>query len=242
MPPTLHRDQISTYLFDQLEALAPWPPELRPVRAMVDGTAFFPGGAGLWQESSANSFPDIMVIGQDFSTADEHANMLAGHSRDLESKTWINFRSIASAVDLDLSRCFFTNAVMGVRAHGSSEGPNPGYHAGNADFMRRSHEFMSLQITALQPRLILVLGLRAAQVLSACSPMLKDWSVGAHKPIDACGRALVIGAKIGKVAATLVLLTHPSRWYGNVLLRRYAGFEGRDAEYALLRDALALLE
>ncbi|SMP80307.1 hypothetical protein [Noviherbaspirillum suwonense] len=239
MHQSLHRNQIAAYLFNKLATLAPWPAELLPVPTLVDGTAFFPGGAGLWQESSATTSPDIMVIGQDFSTFAEHADMLAGQSRDIDSKTWVNFRALASTTGLDLCRCFFTNAVMGLRAYGSSEGPNPGYHRGNLEFMQRSQEFLSLQISVLRPKLILVLGLRAAVVLSACTPELKEWSLGKHKPIDDSGRAFFAKVRISDVEVPIALLTHPSRWYRNVQLRRYGGMTGREAEYALLQDAIA---
>lgn len=235
---SISRAELASYLFSRLTQVEPLPESLAPISAMLGGTAFFPGGCGLWLDGTNEQFPDIMVVGQDFSTLEEHRNMLAGHSTDLDTATWRNFRPFAAEGGLDLHRCFFTNALMGLRVSGSSLGANPAYKKHNSEFMNRSHAFLEMQVAAIRPRLILVLGKHAAQIFAACSAELAVWANSTFDEIDKRSHGLVINARIGTVTTACVALTHPSFRHANVGRRRYRNMVGHAAELALLREAL----
>lgn len=237
---SLTRAEISSYLFEKLSIFEPWPPKVVAIPAMIAGTAFFPGGAGLWLEEESTYFPDIMILGQDFSTRDQHMAMLLGRERDIDSPTWRNFMQFAAQAGLDLKRCFFTNALMGLRDGGSSQGPNPGYKKRNKLFVQRSHEFLRMQFETIQPKLTVVLGMPAAQVLSDCSSDLIRWKKCTYREMDERKAAFIANAAIPDVRTSFVSLVHPSYRGLNVAMRRYKGLEGNDAEVALLRDAIAV--
>jgi len=234
----LSRGGLAPYLFSRLAEIEPLPASLVPVSEMLEQTAFFPGGCGLWLDSAIERFPDIMVVGQDFSTFEEHRNMLLGNGRDLDTATWRNFRPFAAESGLDLHRCFFTNALMGLRASGSSLGANPAYKKRNQDFVARSHAFLQMQVAVIRPKLILVLGLPAARVFSACSAELAVWANATFSNIDERRHAYVSG-RVGTVTTACVVLTHPSFRHANVGRRRYKNLEGHAAELALVREALS---
>lgn len=235
----LTRGTLAPFLFDHLRRFAEWPPELDQVPAMVTGSAFFPGGCGLWQPERELEFPDIMVVAQDFSTTAEHSAMLAGRTRDLDSATWRNFRPFASAAGLDLCRCFFTNSVMGLRKQGPSDGKNPGYKRRNSGFVVATHDFLRLQVQTVRPRLIVVLGTPAAGIFAAAAPSLERWKGCNFSQLDAGELAFLPSVDISGVTTACVVLLHPSYRHANLRYRRFQEHVGNDAELALLRHAIA---
>ena len=237
------RSSLAPYLFEQLNQIVEWPPELDRVTKMVTGTAFFPGGQGLWESKSESEsepqFPDIMVVAQDFSTTAEHRAMLEGRACDLDSATWRNFLPFASAAGLDLRRCFFTNSIMGLRKVGPSDGKNPAYKRRNRGFVQATHDYLRLQIQTIRPRLILVLGGPAANVFAEVSSDLKRWKNCGFSELDAGQLALMQRVNVGGVRTTCVALLHPSYRHANLRFRTFEGQVGNDAEIALLRLAIA---
>jgi hypothetical protein len=53
-----------------LKMVNPYPKGMMPIPTAISGTAFFPGGTGLWQTESsrsrATSHRQVMILGHDF--------------------------------------------------------------------------------------------------------------------------------------------------------------------------------
>ena len=125
------------YLF---ERLADWtyPTGVVPVpQKKIPGTAFFPGGCGLWRERPGVDLPPmplgkVMVLGQDFNNEKGYSKALqVGHELDIP--TWRGsgrgrgLLGLLRDANISPTDCFFTNAYMGLRpAESSNKGPFPG--------------------------------------------------------------------------------------------------------------------
>jgi hypothetical protein len=44
----MNRPQLPDFLFDQIKMVEPYPNQVKPVSEMLNVTAFFPGGKGIW--------------------------------------------------------------------------------------------------------------------------------------------------------------------------------------------------
>ena len=169
----LTRDNLSLLLFNSMNMVEPYPESVAPVNCMATtNTAFFPGGKGLWLAGHPNQFPDILVLGQDFSTEAWYIEMLKGKEIDLDSPTWRNMIRLFTQTDIDLHRCFFSNVFMGLRRTKSMTGEFPGFK--DKPFVRRNVDFLSYQIDIVRPKVIISLGKYAAEMLTSLS--LKDLS------------------------------------------------------------------
>ncbi len=232
------------HLFSRLQDLD-YPDGLVAVPKMMRGTAFFPGGYGVWREVGGHLPPmplgEVMVLGQDFGKKKDYKKALSiGHELDT-SRTWRHLCPLLRDACIAPECCFFTNAYMGLRTGGSSMGPSPGTkHQG---FREWCESFLREQLSEQKPRLILVLGLEAAGLIASVSHDLDAWSKRGHlewRDLYAAGR-LKRGVDFGDAATgvTVVALLHPSGYdLGNNLRhRRYGKNTGRDAELALLRKA-----
>ena len=245
------------YLFSVRATVAPDRERVvTPVPEMLPGTAFFPGGPGLWLGESRSEAPPnwlpmpigkVMVLGNDFS------NSPAGHQEwletepyaDLNTPTWRNLRPHFSEAGIRLEDCFFTNAYMGLRPEsGPWGGLSPG--AKDREFVQRCESFLDTQIEVQKPRLILALGKHAITFIARLSNKLDAWKPWpGFEKLDDKEQALISdvcfqGAPDQTV--TVVALVHPSGHnMGNTLKnRRYRGETGKDAEIAMLKDALRL--
>ena len=69
---SLPDDHPTRGLWSGLSAVEPYPDKVVAVPKQIPGTSFFPGGSGLWRESTDRipQFPvgGVMVLGQDFDT------------------------------------------------------------------------------------------------------------------------------------------------------------------------------
>ena len=187
---------------------------------MTNKTAFFPGGRGLWSCPGSSLKPDTIVLGQDFSTWEQHQEILHGSSEDLKTPTWRNLIAVLNRVGLDLERCFFTNAFMGLRRNGLSTGVFPGFR--DAAYMAENADFLQFQIETIGPRC------RGAG----------DWADFNFQTVDSEDRALLRGVEFGNLRTNLVALVHPSMRFKNVGMRRFGGKFGDDAEVSLLSEGL----
>lgn len=223
-------------LFKRLDMIEPYPEKVAKVDAMCKPTAFFPGGRGLWDENS-EIFPDILVLGQDFSTVKYHHEMLEGKREDIKCPTWQNlielFRN--KKVNLDLSRCFFSNVFMGLRIADSMTGKFPGYC--DKEFVARNLDFLNFQIETIKPKTIITLGKYPADMLNRISPQdLKEWKDGEVLKIKDHGLKRIVRFK--DHICTCIALEHPSFRKLNVKRREYKGHTGNDAEVEMLVDGL----
>src|ERR1017187_9606207 len=103
-------------------AVAPFPKGVADVPKPIQGTAFFPGGFGLWSPED-DPRGQITVVGQDFNSVRVYERALADRTELHTSTTWRELRKILAATGISPQRCFFTNAYMGLRDGDSEEGP-----------------------------------------------------------------------------------------------------------------------
>lgn len=240
-------------LFAEMAAVVPYPPGTEAVRARLRGTAFFPGGSGLWRPHSTPELPAmpygmVMVVGQDFDTAKHHAKMLP-KGDEVSGRTWSRLLALLEAADFTAPPCFFTNAWMGLRSEGDPTGP----YIGGKDraFTRRCAAFLERQIAVQRPRVIASLGAEVPKMLVKLAPALAAaWGAQPKlQDMDAQNAAVVHGVEFpgaGGVSASVVALVHPSMRHANVKRRRFTNWQGREladdeAEVALLIEALGAL-
>lgn len=225
-------------LFQSMDIVKPYPEAVSPVGRMVDGTAFFPGGRGLWMDEDTDVFPSILVLGHDFSTEKWYLRMLNGEVKDISSPTWINMIRLFLQANVDIRHCFFTNVFMGLRRTESMTGVFPGFR--DKGFVERNVQFLSFQIEAVKPKVIVTLGKYAAEMLAGLSPedlsAWKGWRALKEKDVG-----LVPHVRLGNLTCACVALEHPSMRNSNVKRRRYKNCSGNVAEVMMLMDALAEL-
>ena len=209
----------------------------------IPGTAFFPGGSGLWGTDAAKSLPrmpvgGIMVLGQDFDSERGFCTSLARQSENLKGPTWRQLLSVLRHAGIDAGDCFFTNFFMGLRAGTCAIGRFPG--ARDAAFVRRCQRFLQRQIDVQRPRLILTLGAHVLGPTAELSPQLVSWvGVATLRELDARQCAVIPSATFGLAHTTaIVAMTHPSLRSVNVRHRRYADLTGDAAEQQMLLEVL----
>lgn len=129
------------------------------VEGLIQGTAFFPGGAGLWRGSQnfgemPEGFPEspIMFVGHNFDSQLAYERSLS-NGGEVSGHFWSRLRGMLKAAGLCSERCFFTNALMGLKP-GSALGPMPSV-AGYKDECRA---FLARQVEIVDPSTIVALG------------------------------------------------------------------------------------
>lgn len=238
------------YLFRRLRDLD-YPDGVVPVPEMIAGTAFFPGGSGLWRPTAGGRLPQwplgkIMVLGHNFNKEKNYRQaMRVGH--ELNTPTWRALLPLLDDAGIRREHCFFTNVYMGLKVAAS----NLGAFTGEETFKRRCESFLDEQIAVLQPRLILALGGFVPGPLASRSPDLTAWTACPEdrhgrrrfKDLDAAG-PVQHGVRFGERTTTVVALLHPySRtpsFARNPELRRYRGLKGNNAEQRMLHEAIAV--
>lgn len=232
------------YLFERLRDVAPYPAGVVPVPDRIRGTAFFPGGAGLWQtglELPPMPTHGVMILGHNFDTLAGFERAMSHAGENLRGDTWRNLLRLLDDVGIARAQCFFTNVYMGLIDGPSALGRFPGSR--DEPFVARCIAFLEAQIRVMQPRLICTLGKEVISLLSRLTPDLATWrGVPSLPALDRASAALVYPARFTGVPHPLgvVALTHPAMRHLNVGRRRYGGLQGAEAEKALLFDALAL--
>jgi uracil-DNA glycosylase len=262
--PRQKRDPIAC-LFNARKKVAPDQYEkVAPVKKMLTGTAFFPGGSGLWHTPPKEMLPSalqanysffvnsklptmpkkkIMVLGNDFGLKDGYKEVWDNPYENLNSSsTWRNLLELLHCARIKPKNCFFTNAYIGLRITGKGTGQSPG--AADPEFVERCESFfLDKQIMVQKPRLILALGKHSIKFIAGLSPDLAEWKECETFPeLDDSD----LGPLVKKVRfnnskpATVVALVHPAgRNMGNALRNRhYRGKQGEAAELKMLKRAL----
>lgn len=219
----------------KLQELGEYPDKVKLVEKMLDITAFFPGGRGLWLEEDSTDFPSILVLGQDFSTVKAYEAMVAGNKADLDSPTWKNLIKLFEVAGVDLKECFFSNVFMGLRDTEKMTGKFPGVR--DKDFVNRNLEFLLFQIETIKPKLIITLGRPASEMVAKLSrPDLDCWDKG--KALSSPDNGYKTKVSFNGHVCKCVALEHTSMRNSNVQRRVYGKYKGHEAEIEMLRDAL----
>jgi uracil-DNA glycosylase family 4 len=142
------------------------------VHRRVDGTAFFPGGIGLWRGlephgDAPSNFPQhpVMILGHNF---DKVAGLEASWKRGVEKMggaTWLILQRYLEVARVDKLDCFFTNVLVGLQPVKS-----PGKMVAGTEYYEQCRAFLHRQIELVKPRLVATLGIRAEEqyLLSGC--------------------------------------------------------------------------
>ena len=241
-----------------LQLVQPYPDGVVEVPAVIPGTAFFPGGRGLWREGTdAPEFPvgKIMVLGHNFDTEEKYHISFRRGSEDVETNhTWKNLVQLLTSVRIAPKEVFFTNFFMGLIAARKEEeetteikgkkkkvkntGEFPG--ARDPEFVQRCQTFFLKQVEVQHPRLILVLGLQVPKHLSSLSDCLSPWAKATSIAQLDPQHGLIRDVRFSGIdhSTTVVVLTHPCYRRRNAKYRRYAGLKSEEAEIRLIKDAL----
>ncbi len=223
-----------------LRLVKPYPLGVTGVPRPIRGTAFFPGGFGLWRPEKLAPLPPmpvggVMVLGQDFHSRRNYERSLElGCST--RNPTWRNLLPLLKSAGIAPHMCFFTNAYMGLREGDRSIGRFPG--ANDDSFTERCRRFFLLQLRAHRPELILILGKRVPHFLAPLSVDLSAWTgCKTMRDIDCAGPVLssVRFTGFADHACHVAVLTHPSILGSNLARRCFGNFRGRDAELAMIR-------
>lgn len=224
------KENISDILRRDLKIVEPYPELIAPTGSQVSGTAFFPGGSGVYCGSTAEK--SILVLGQDFSTIANYNNMLAGISSDLSCPTWKNIMILFHEAGIDLKSCFFSNVFMGLRRTATSVGKYPGYH--DKEFVKRNRTFLQHQIEVISPRGIITLGKYASEMLAQTYPKeLKTWLHYEALRNPDCG--IIPNIHLTQEKCCCVAIEHPSMRQLNVHRRSFMGAKGNEAEVLMLQ-------
>jgi uracil-DNA glycosylase len=236
-------------LFELLSQFGDYPAGVVPTNGRIQGTAFFPGGSGLWATRAGQPLPPmpiggVMVLGHNFDSEKGFADSRARGIEHINGPTWGTLRKLFNCAGIPMERCFFTNAFVGLKAGSDPNGAFPG--AQDRDFVRRCQNFLLEQICMQQPQLILTLGVHAPQVLAPLSPELASvWKRSStFRELDDRSAALVAPVHFHAVRypVAVAALTHPSKRWLNVGGRAYRDKAGDEAELELLKDALACVD
>ena len=229
----MKRNELPNILYKNIDIVKPYPLNVEPVKEMINITAFFPGGRGLWLEDSTDEFPSILVLGQDFSTVKQYENMLQGKASDLESPTWRNLIVLFKESNIDLKECYFSNVFMGLRVSDKMTGEFPGFK--DKGFVDRNVEFLSFQIETIKPLVIIALGKYAAEMLTYLPGSdLNSWSK--WNALREANNGIKFNVKFNNHTCTCIALEHPSMRNSNVKRRVYGNYKGHEAEVEMLKE------
>jgi hypothetical protein len=144
----------------------------RDIDDLIQGTAFFPGGCGLWCGAElGGEMPDafpvapIMLVAHNFDSISsfERSKACGGEA---DSFLWRDVLvPLVTAANIELGNVFFSNALMGCKP-GSATGDMPSV-PGYEDQCR---EFLAKQIEIVEPRIVVALGEKARTRLQKVEP------------------------------------------------------------------------
>lgn len=207
----------------------------------ITGTAFFPGGRGLWSDIDTTiSNKKVLILGQDFDTLKNYEKSREkGNERVTTNPTWKNLIAFLKTVNISPDECFFTNALMGARnSDKTNSGKNPAWD--DAEYIAACREYFLLQLSICRPELILVLGKMPSIFVSTLAPDLAIWEKERKfAQIDAaCEYSRTDVLFTNGVKSNVVLLLHPSQRSLNIAHRSYNAGEhkGYSAEWAMVKE------
>ncbi len=221
------------------DIVRPYPDSMREIPCDPFGAirrrSFFPGGSGAFSDPR-EATPDIMLVGNDFGTFDEDYVGAVEAGEESLTGTWAGVIDVLTRAKLDLSRIFFTNAIMGARARPPNRGPSPGLK--DRAFATRCAQFLRLQITTIRPVGIVMLGKEQTPIISMAMPSLSPLNkCSTWQAIDDAGLQFqeVVQVPEGPTVRFCALM-HPCMRASNMVQhgRRFAGLHNDAAELELL--------
>ena len=183
---TRKSEEVVQQLLDAMKTLVTkYHPNVRQTGStlsdLIPGTAFFPGGSGLWRGREARGpmptlFPDspVMFVGHNFDSirAFDKAFLKGGEAN---GEFWRRLSAILAGATLAPEGCFFTNVLMGLKP-GSATGSMPSVHG----YREQCALFLQKQIEIVRPCAVVALGIRAESYVSK----LKQPRMNSRHPTD----------------------------------------------------------
>jgi hypothetical protein len=134
----------------------------------VDGTAFFPGGSGLWRGMMPHGllpgrFPSspIMILGHNFDSVKGHEKSCARGIERMDQGTWKFLLCYLDKAQICPSDCFFTNVFVALQPKRATGGLRA-----SDDFKAECRSFLGVQVRLVKPRLLVLLGKEAQRQYS----------------------------------------------------------------------------
>ena len=198
-----------------------YPIELVPFPHRLIGRGFYPGGDGIWRDTSRVDQPasvpfpkgGVLILGQDFGSIDSYPPF--SRSFELPSVlTWKYLIPRLEAAEIPLREVFFSNGLLGLRRSGSNDGKNPAID--NSVFVGMCREFLEFQIKTQEPRLIIV--------FDSLSPLVYG-HVFEHASRDTSNSRISTGTILGKIRV-LATTQHPRSDCG-VINKSKSNYEDR---------------
>jgi hypothetical protein len=184
----------------------------------IAGRAFFLGGSG--SSLGENHFvPEnsILVIGNNFGSYSYYLDCVQVYKEEpLSNSTWGELLRIYQQAGLDSKYCFHTNLFMGYL---------PGDR--NTESMRITkafrddcYSFLQKQISVLQPRAIIAVGLKSKEALSRLTKgKIPSWSSAKYATLYQIGhffhRDMDLKSTALEWRGDLLTMTHPALRRGN---------------------------
>jgi hypothetical protein len=127
----------------------------------IEGTAFFPGGVGLWRGLRKNGpmpeyFPNhpVMMLAHNFDAELLFNGSVHRGIEKMDDGTWKGLLKYLAIAGLPHERCFFTNVFVGLKPGRKSRGP----YEGSEEHKKQCREFLKYQLRRTRPCLVAVLG------------------------------------------------------------------------------------
>jgi hypothetical protein len=237
----------SDNLFEKLLLnLTSYPDDVKPIKQRLKGTAFFPGGDGIYKEGNfkhKDHYP-IMVVGQDYDNEYNFHKVFESPTQSELSnsnKTWFNLKKILG--EEVLQNCFFTNAIMGLRIGNSKNiGISKAFKKNNEPFLLENQQFFNEQLNEIKPKLIICLGAQLPRFIGACylEQLVELAKVRSFSQLDFLNESGVFKLKYTEGEANLIFITHPALYDANIGRRRNGN--GRDFEENLIKNQVQKLQ
>jgi len=223
-------------LFDEINKFDYYPANIKRISGDIPESIFFPGGQGIFSKVPGSiSDKEIMVVGDQFNY---NLNMNKAHglkkNRLKISPAWSNLLLLCIYGNIDPEKCFFTNTLLGV-AIPNKTGKKPSEYTRNY-FTEHCKKIFQKELEIQKPKLILVLGLKAARFLSIFHHDLQEWSnIRSLSKVDQQGLTIIRNVPLTETSTTtLVLLTHPIGRHANIASRKFGKYSGNKAEIEML--------
>ena len=190
------------------EIVTSYPPHIHRVEPQhVVGTAFYPGGCGLWCGSEhfarvPEAFPDspAMIVAHNYAGVKAFERF---RKRGGESGSWWRDKVIPllSVAGIDHTNAFFTNALMGLR-----DGASVGSMNATKEFENECSLFLLEQIRIVNPSVIIAFGQDAYPRVRKIVPNVSKCFHPSAREFNPCvTRAANINARALELRAELAL-------------------------------------
>lgn len=206
----LTADVLAELRCKMAEIVVSYPPHIHRIEApFIVGTAFFPGGCGLWCglehfAAAPTLFPEtpVMFVAHNHASANAFKVLRA---KGGEGGFWWRDTVIPliRGAGLDPARAFFTNALMGLK-----DGPSLGKMNAPRQFESECSLFLQEQIRIVQPSAIVAFGqdahrrvrLAASDVVKCLHPSAREFNPRETRAQRVGARASELRASIGRAS------------------------------------------